>query len=343
MESRGSQERRVKALIRCAVSDPRLSAMLALGRALRDSENMGVAFALLAEKELSSIHRAGFAGRVCSPGEFPELVQARKPDLLILDGAAPTRGEAEALRRYCVLMAAIEDGSDSRLAYDFAYYPPLPRFLALDWTGARTVPRIGWDYVLPGLRPAGATARPPGTRLTLLVTMGDDPLDLTARVAGLLAPLDSMFRVRFAIGPSIRDGGKLAAGLVAMKSNYETVEGGEDFSTEYASADLALCSFGQAAYDLAAFGVPALYLSRDEDDVDSASAFAAAGMGVSLGMAADDADILAAVKALLNDSGRRRDMRVRALAAMDGEGAARIAADLAAALREEKPQLRLAR
>jgi hypothetical protein len=68
-------------------------------------------------------------------------------------------------------------------------------------------------------------------------------------------------------------------------------------------------------------------------------------MGVSLGVASqiEDGDILAAVKGLMSDAARRRDMRAAGLASLDGNGAARIAADLAAALKEEKAPLRAAR
>jgi spore coat polysaccharide biosynthesis protein SpsF len=260
---------------------------------------------------------------------------------LILSGAGLARSEAEALRRDSLLMAAIEEESDVRPAYDFVYYPPLPRFQALGWVGARTVPRIGWNYVLPALHSVRA-ARAPASRLTLIVNMADDP-GLTERVARLLLPLD--FRIRFAIGPDMQDGAKLAAAIVAMKSNYETVEGCDELSTEYASADMVLCRFGRDAYDLAAIGMPALYLSKDRQDALSAAVFSKAGMGMSLGLAgqAADADILAAVKLLMNEPGRRRDMRRRASAFIDGRGAEHIAADLAAALKEEKPFLKAAR
>jgi spore coat polysaccharide biosynthesis predicted glycosyltransferase SpsG len=331
--------RRPKALIgRGRVSGIPLSATLDLARALRDSGNMSVAFALQTDKDLAAIHHAGFAGHLFQSKELAGLVRARKPDLLILSGAGVTRGEAETLRRDCLLMAAVEEESEARFAYDFVYYPPLPRFQALGWAGARTVPRIGWDYVLPGRRPGPAGT--PALRLTLLVSM-EDP-GLTERAARLLSPLD--FRIRFVIGPNMQDGAKLAAAIVAMKSNYETVEGADDLSTEYASADLVLCRFGRAAYDLAVFGLPALYLSKDQEDALSAAVFDAAGMAMSLGLAgrAADADILAAVKTLMSDAGQRREMRARALTRVDGHGAEHIAADLASALREEKPFLKLA-
>jgi hypothetical protein len=46
---------------------------------------------------------------------------------------------------------------------------------------------------------------------------------------------------------------------------------------------------------------------------------------------------------LMADPGRRRDMRARGRASLDGGGAARIAAELGRALREEKTPLRIAR
>ena len=42
----------------------------------------------------------------------------------------------------------------------------------------------------------------------------------------------------------------------------------------------------------------------------------------------------------MNDAARRREMRNAGLATLDGDGAARIAADLAAALKEEKAPVR---
>ncbi len=48
--------------------------------------------------------------------------------MLLLDGReGPSRVELEGLRHKVRLIAAIDDGSDRRLACDFAYYPPLPQ------------------------------------------------------------------------------------------------------------------------------------------------------------------------------------------------------------------------
>jgi spore coat polysaccharide biosynthesis protein SpsF len=323
--------------------------MVALARALRDCESIGVLFALNGTEDAAlPIRRAGFeAVMIGSHDELGVLIGKQRPDLLLLDGReGPSRHELERLRRDVPIVAVIDDGSDTRLAADFAYYPPVPQAKTLDWTGARTVPRIGWEWSLLGLNPHLTPVHAMSARPTLLVAMGgSDPLGLTVRAAQALMPLDPVFRIRFVIGTGMADAAKVAAQVVSLKDNYETVEGADDLAVEYAAADLALCAFGVTAYELAAFGVPALYLGLTQDHARSASAFEAAGMGQSLGVASevDDAEIMAAVKALMSDAARRREMRNAGFATLDGNGAARIAADLAVALKEEKVPVRAVR
>jgi len=318
--------------------------MVALARALRDREGVGVLFALHgSEDSAPPIRRAGFeVTMVEDHGALSSLVANHKPDMLVLDGReGPTRLEIEQLRQTGIGTAVIDNGSDARLACDFAYYPPVPQACALDWTGARTLVRIGWEWALLGLNPHLTPARAPATVWqTLLVAMGgSDPQGLTLRAARALIPLELNVRVRFVIGSGMENASGVARTIAGMKSNFETVEGADDLAVAYASADLALCAFGVTAYELAAFGVPALYLGLTEDHARSASAFDNAGMGISLGLASavTDKNILGQVKALLNDPIQRLDMRHAGLATLDGGGASRIAADLVQALRETMP------
>ena len=325
--------------------------MVALARALRDRESIGALFALHGSDDAAiPIRRAGFEVEMIeNQAALTALARRHAPDMLLLDGReGPDRAELEDLARGVAVTAVIDDGSETRLAADLAYYPPVPQALALDWTGARTVARIGWEWSLLGLNPHLTPVRGsvPSARPVLLVAMGgSDPQGLTLRAAKALVRLDPVFRIRFVIGTGIKNAARLAASVVALKDNYETVEGADDLATEYASADLALCAFGVTAYELAAFGVPAVYLGLTNDHARSAGAFEAAGMGISLGVAANvaDIDILAAVKGLMNDPARRREMRGAGLALLDGDGAARIAADLAAVLKEERAPLKAVR
>ncbi|HJT43552.1 MAG TPA: NTP transferase domain-containing protein [Rhizomicrobium sp.] len=326
--------------------------MVALARALRDREGIGVIFALNGTEDAAMpIRRAGFAVTMLNSasalaGTLESLVGAHQPDILLLDGReGPSRADVEKFKRHVAVCAAIDDGHERRLACDFAYYPPVPGACALDWSGSNTLPRLGWEWAILGLNPNIARKRVPAARPTVLVAMGgSDPQGLTLRMARALAVLDSVYRIRFVIGTGMKDADVVARGLVGLRNNYETVEGADDLSIEYTSADMALCAFGVTAYELAACGVPALYLGLTADHAVSASAFADAGMGLSLGVAdkISDADIARNVQWLLNKPSMRREMRRQGMALIDGQGAARIAADLAAALTAARTPLKTA-
>ncbi|HEX4636736.1 MAG TPA: NTP transferase domain-containing protein [Rhizomicrobium sp.] len=332
------------ALIRCdggaAFGYGHVKRMVALARSLRDQQGIGAIFALHGSEDASlPIRRAGFDVTMLGHGiHLGDMIRANSPDVLILDGReGPSRAELQDLKRDVTVTAVIDDAHERRLASDYAYYPPVPGALALRWDDSRTLSRIGWEWAVLGLNPNLVKKRTPGSRPTVLVTMGgSDPHGLTLRMGKALAALDTAYRVRFVVGTGTKDPGAVARGLVALKKNYETVEGADDLSVEYANADVAICAFGVTAYELAACGIPAIYLGLTRDHVQSASAFADAGMGLNLGLAdkVSDADIVRFLQWLLNKPAARREMRKQGLALLDGQGAARIAADLALALVE---------
>ncbi len=165
------------------------------------------------------------------------------------------------------------------------------------------------------------------------MTMGDSE-PLTLQAARALATLPSIFRARFVLPPTLADRNRVARAIVALKPGFETIEGADDLSTEYASADMAVAAFGATAYELAAAGIPALYLSLDRDDAEAISAFEHGGMGVALGAAAETSEesIADAVRQLLSDPARQRNMRAAALMTIDMNGSGRVAADLASLL-----------
>lgn len=323
--------------------------MVSLARALRDRESIGAVFAVNGTVDaLAPIRRAGFEAQLLtSESHLEELIARLEPQMLLLDGReGPSRAALEKLAAGIPVTAVIDDGSERRLGVDFAYYPPVPQVKALDWTGARTVPRIGWEWALTGLNPHLTPVRALAARPTVLVAMGgSDPHGLTLRAAQALIGLDPSWRVRFVIGSGMQDAERIAAAVVALSDRYETVEHADDLAIEYAHADLGLCAFGVTAYEMAAFGVPAIYLGLTEDHALSARAFDDAGMGQLLGTIdkVTDEQITRAVNDLLHDAPRRRLMRKVGLSLVDGEGAGRIAGDLAQALKEETNPVRAAK
>jgi spore coat polysaccharide biosynthesis protein SpsF len=313
--------------------------MIALARSLRDREGIGAIFAVNGSDDaLVPIKHAGFEAALVAPNAetLSTMMKAHAPDLLICDlREGLDRADIEALSAQVNLVASVDDGSDRRLASDLAYYPPVPQALALDWSGSHCAPHIGWEWSLLGTTRNPAALHVHSSKPTLLVAMGGtDPLGLTLRAAKALVKLDPVFRARFIIGPGVAQPKALARQIANLSPNFETLEGADDLAPEYAAADLALCAFGVTAYELAAYGVPAIYLGLTEDHAQSAYAFEAAGIGVSLGVAENvsNDDIANVVWTLLNDSATREDMRAAGMKCIDGQGAERIAADIAQAL-----------
>jgi spore coat polysaccharide biosynthesis protein SpsF len=336
------------ALIRCdgggMLGFGHVKRSLTLARSLRDREGLGVLFALNGEEEAASVIRqAGFETIVLPRNSqttaFTSLVTAKKPDMLIAD--ARTNLSRDMLARIATkvgIVALIDDTSDRRLAATHLYYTPAPQVDRFSWKGTNTVVRVGWEWALLGFDP---TRVPPVTtprdaeRPTMVVSMGGcDPLDLTRLAARALAKITAPFRVRFVIGPGFRTARAIAREVETLSPNFQAVHGVDDLGPEFAAADLALVTFGVTAYELAALGVPALYLAISDDHTLSGSTFEKAGMGMVLGLGrmlrADD--IARATWKLLLDPEKRRDMRAAGLNIVDGRAAERIAADLVQAL-----------
>jgi spore coat polysaccharide biosynthesis protein SpsF len=261
-----------------------------------------------------------------------------KPDIFICDLRQNLTGQAlSRLASRVPVTAVIDDSSERRLAATHAYYPPLPQTRSLTWQGAHCDVRVGWEWSVLGLDPARyhSAHKEPNATPRIVVSMGgSDPFDLTRLAARALTRLNLPCKARFVIGPGFRGASVLVRAIQAMNPNFEAVEGVSDLGAEFAAADLALVAFGVTAYELAALGVPSLYLALTEDHMLSASAFETAGMGVVVGLArkARAEDISRMTWTLLADEKRRSDMRAAGLSTIDGRGAERIATDLVAAV-----------
>jgi spore coat polysaccharide biosynthesis protein SpsF len=181
--------------------------------------------------------------------------------------------------------------------------------------------------------------------LPVLVTMGgSDPAGLTLRVARALASRGPDLQTRFIVGAGTRQSRQVARQIRKLSAAFEAIEDAENLLPHFAGCEVALCAFGVTAYELAASGVPAIYLCLTDDHAQSASAFEKAGMGISLGLhdCVEDREIVRAVQALLGDGKQRQAMRAAGLTTIDGDGARRIAADLRQLLDEQRKPARKA-
>ena len=302
---------------------------LSLARALRDTQGIGVTFA--APQEIAAMISAnGFVVR--SDVSALVLAKERKLDLVVVDVKdSLSRNDVAALAAGIPVVAVIDDGSDRRLAASHAYYPPVPQVYELSWIGSACKPRVGWEWCILGLDPSRIVYTPRAGRI--IVSMGGaDPLGLTDVVLEALQQVTVPLQADFVIGPAFQASDALAARIGGAGPAFNVRVGEPNLAELFATAALALVTFGITAYELAALGVPALYLPISDDQARSASAFAAADVGEVLPINPTPAQIARAVSQLLQNETRLGLMAAAGPRHVDGKGAANIAADLVEAL-----------
>jgi len=231
-----------------------------------------------------------------------------------------------------ILIVTIDDPSDRRLLADLAFYPPIPQVKSMDWNGFNGELHVGWEWVI--LRPEFAQHRSTERQKTsvarpnILITMGgSDPAGLTFMAVDALRMVSEEYEATVVIGPGFNDKKALLKKISEMGKEIHVAQSPSNMAQIMSEADLAIASFGVTAYELAAMGVPAIYLCLTEDHAESASAFVEAGVAESLGIYihVTNDELSIAIRRTLTDAPNRLKMSKRACQLVDGRGTERIA------------------
>lgn len=337
-------------LMRCdggsAVGLGHVRRCLSIARALRDREGFGVRFAMSDDAmAMAPVREQGFAidARPAGASEIDWLLglaAAHQPVATVLD----VRTELSAtsvmrLKGADMIVATVDDASPRRLAVDASFYPPVPQVFSLNWDGAEAEPNVGWEWVVLGQDTLPPFAVRSGRPRVIVSMGGSDPLGLTLPAVRALVSLNGDFDATVVIGPGADP--LLEGRVQRLAPHFTIVRSPNDLPKLMSEADLGLISFGVTAYELAALGVPAVYLCISDDHAISASAFELAGMGLSLGVASrlSDAMVAAVVNDLLGDPVYRRSMATAGRLSIDGRGAQRIAQHLKRLVEERREAL----
>jgi len=145
------------------------------------------------------------------------------------------------------------------------------------------------------------------------------------------------------IGPATRFPEALADACQAAAPDADIRFAPESLLPVAAECDLAVIAYGVSAFECAHVGTPALYLGLTGDHAMSAQAFEDAGFGFNMGVVAslNDRKVTDTIARLVADPEQRRAMAAAGRLAIDGQGADRLAAEIAR--RVSAPGVRLAR
>ncbi len=335
------QERAFSVLFRCDSSEQiglgHLSRCLGLAKELQERYGCQIAFAMRPDPVGNAmVAEGGYPVVMLSDGEsrgdysskFQQVCQSLNGEMVILDVRDDLpRRTVQSLWEEGRVIVTLDDPTDRRLDVDLAFYPPVPQVKQLDWTGFKGHLYVGWEWVL--LRPEFARTLPkhPHSLPHVLVTMGgSDPLRMTEKTVKALDSLPGGFTVTFVLGRAYGEEKLLQEILSQARFTFEVRRDVREMSSLMAEADLAIASFGVTAYELAAMGVPGLYLCLTPDHAESATAFELAGIGQSLGLydQGSVSRLAQAMEALLTDEPRRAQLAKQARQTIDGRGVFRI-------------------
>jgi len=162
----------------------------------------------------------------------------------------------------------------------------------------------------------------------LLTFGGADPQALTLKVAKALAPLTREVEVLSVAGPAFPHTHVFEALQRTLGQNLPLVKGVDmQMADLMLDADLVLCSGGMSVYEIAALGTPGVVLAQNAREDRRMREFSRFGTieYLGLGVDVDETAILDAVRQILNDPGKRREMSGKGRSLVDGYGAARAA------------------
>jgi spore coat polysaccharide biosynthesis protein SpsF len=233
------------------------------------------------------------------------------------------------LRQLDTLLVTIDDSSNRRLQVDLAFYPPVPQVGRLDWTGFTGQLYVGWEWIplrreIPGLASRNQHDK---LKTLLLTTGGADPEGMAPRIVQFLSRIEQPYDVVVVAGPAFHHREKLESAIESTSANFRIETNPSHLPSLMAKTDVAITAFGVTAYELAALGVPSLYLCLTRDHEESASALADQGAGISLGLFSElkREVFYQALTPLLESSTLRSQMSLHGRKAVDGKGAKRIA------------------
>ncbi len=319
---------------------------LALADELRERHGWGVTFAMAAGASgFEVVRKNAHTVEKMPPGSdegpwMDALIHRLGPDAIVLDVRTDlARGDVEKWRENGCLIATIDDSCEKRLAADLAFYPPAPQARRMDWSDFTGKLCIGWEWAIlrkefsrvnrrTNFAGHGRRSKNP----VILVAMGgSDPRGMTFKAVSALGALNAEFECIVVLGAGFTRKEELDNSLTDLGHRFEVFENANNMAELMARSDLAVASFGVTAYELAAMGVPTIYLCLTPDHAESASVFVEAGLGISLGLHdhASERDLAEAVGSML----KKKPPRVPEVAApdcprsrlVDGEGVVRIA------------------
>lgn len=218
-----------------------------------------------------------------------DIIESENIKVLILDIRTNLSGQdILEIKKKNIIIVSIDDPSERRMFVDYSFYSPLIQLTKVNWNNSLGKQFIGWDWMPIRndfnklLSQKGKKQR--NSSRNIFISMGaSDPLGLIFRVIKALDKKINM-TINLIIGISFKQTKSLEKVINENPNDIKIHVNPEEITELIANADLAICSFGMTAYELAYCSVKTLYVCISEDHSYSAKSFELAGFGENLGL-----------------------------------------------------------
>jgi len=261
--------------------------MMSLATPLRARFAIAVTFALMHGSQGAAAIEAVPFPCVLAPKGIDEvawldvLIKDKNANAVVFDIRTNLPGSAIDQWRERGVLCVLFDDIGPRLDHaDMAFCPPTPATLPLHGRAGRPDIRAGWDWLILGDAYSKKPVRIEHNQLRILISCGaSDPAGYTLMALEALDDIPQTLNIDVVAGPLYAHHAALNQAAEQSCHQVKILNAPSDMASVMASADVGIVSFGVTAAEMAAMGLPALYLCLSTDHAQSASVYEQAKIG----------------------------------------------------------------
>ena len=254
----------------------------------------------------------------------PTVVARIRPDVVIVDDPVETRARhwIAAARRANALVVTVHDLGIGCRESDLVIDGSVTR-AKRGGRGSRSLTGSRYAVLDPRVGQMAAAGPRPASGRRIVIALGGGPrLRLAADIADAIVAAEPNAEVRIASG--------FVVAPRPASSKVVWIGASRGLASELREASVAVVGGGVSLYEACALGVPTVGLPVVPSQIPTVRGFARKGAVISARFGSSPAAVATRAVSLLNDSSRQRTLTRRARALVDGRGATRAAAAVAA-------------
>lgn len=266
----------------------------------------------------------------CRVHEEPHL-PGHEWDVLVVDRLRVDPGVMRSLKSRARFMVSVDDAGPGRFVADVALNPLYRSHEHAPPDSRLTVDHQGAEFQIIGPAFSQRPGRWQENVTDLLVTQGGaDPHGLAARIIEDLEPLLTQHEalvLHVLTGPAFSGEARLEQVLRRLGPRLQRHSNVTDMPALLRGMDLAISAVGVTPFELAAIGLPAVLVTGNAMELETADDIVRTGAAISLGLYGERTgpELRVAVDALMRSPGQRAALRETGLQRLDGRMGGRLA------------------